>query len=108
MYKGNNSDKELLKNWRPISLVNSDYKILTKLFSIRIKKVIGTLVHDNQTGFIKGRNISQTLRELDDIIEREKSKKNTHFLLAVDFEKAFDTISTKFVTEMCKEYIWLW
>ena len=75
LYKGNNSDKELLKNWRPISLVNSDYKILTKLFSIRIKKVIGTLVHDNQTGFIKGRNISQTLRELDDIIEREKSFK---------------------------------
>ena len=104
LYKGNNSDKELLKNWRPISLVNSDYKILTKLFSIRIKRVMADLVHENQTGFIKGRNISQTLRELDDIIEREKHFKNSHFLLAVDFEKAFDTISTLFVTEMCKEY----
>ena len=104
LYKGNDLDKESLKNWRPISLVNSDYKILTKLFAIRIKKVIADLVHENQTGFIKGRNISQTLRELDDILEREKTLNNSHFLLAIDFEKAFDTISTKFVFQMCKEY----
>ena len=64
LYKGNDLDKELLKNWRPISLVNSDYKILTKLLSIRIKNVIADLVHENQTGFIKNRNISQTLRDL--------------------------------------------
>lgn len=44
-------------DFRPISLLNTSVKILTKLLSIRLQKVITQLVHQNQYGFIKGRTI---------------------------------------------------
>ena len=53
------TDKDtcFLKNWRPISLLNVDYKIATKTIANRIKKVITNIVSNAQTGFIKGRYI---------------------------------------------------
>ena len=44
-------DKTLLENWRPISLLNTDYKILTKALTNRLKGVIISLVEPDQTGF---------------------------------------------------------
>ena len=52
------NDKELLKNWRPISLLNTDYKILTHVLANRLKKVIGKIINTDQNGYIKGRNIA--------------------------------------------------
>ena len=66
IHKGNNSDKNDLKNWRPISLMNADYKILTKLLALRLQGIVQYLVNENQSGFIKGRNISHIIREIDD------------------------------------------
>ena len=52
-------DKPLqhLKNWRPISLLNCDYKIATKAIAARMKKVLPDLINSDQTGFLKGRSI---------------------------------------------------
>ena len=50
-------DKALLENWRPISLLNTDYNILTKALTNRLKGVINSLVEPDQTGFIPGRLI---------------------------------------------------
>ena len=44
-------------NYRPISLNNTDYKIITQVYSRRLQKVIGKIVHDDQTGHVQGRNI---------------------------------------------------
>ena len=104
IYKGNDSDKNYLKNWRPISLMNCDYKILTKLLAIRLQGIIHTLVNENQSGFIKGRNISHIIREIDDIIEEEKKNKSENLILTIDFEKAFDTISSKFIVETFRSF----
>lgn len=49
-----NKDTTLLANWRPISLLNIDYKIATKSLANRLKKVIGEIIENTQTGFIKG------------------------------------------------------
>ena len=48
-------DRCQLKNWRPISLLNVDYKIASKVLSARLCKVIPNLVHSDQSGFVKGR-----------------------------------------------------
>ena len=104
IYKGNDLDKNDLKNWRPISLMNVDYKILTRVLAIRLQGVISTIIHDNQSGFIKGRQITKIIREIDDIIERDKYYKSSNILLAIDFEKAFDTISCTFIRKMCSNY----
>ena len=58
MHKGNNTNRYKLKNWRPITLTNLDYKIFTKLSAVRLQKIIKTIIHENQTG----RNISSHIR----------------------------------------------
>ena len=52
------SDQDLsyLKNWRPITLLNVDYKILSSVLVTRLKSTLNDLIHEDQTGYIKGRH----------------------------------------------------
>ena len=79
-----------LQNWRPISLLNVDYKILTKVISKRIKNVLPSIIHENQSGFVPGRKIEQAINIIQDIMNYTEHKKLSGFLLFIDFEKAFD------------------
>ena len=89
--------RTLLKNWRPISLLNTDYKILTKCLAFRLHKVLPSLIDLDQTGFIKERYIGENIRTIADIIEYTSIKNNPGLILLLDFEKAFDTISWSFI-----------
>lgn len=99
IHKGKGLDREDMNNWRPISLTNVDYKILAKVLAMRLSRVIKTLVSNDQKGFIKGRNISHILREIDDLVENEKNENRDSLLLAIDYRKAFDSVSRNF---LCK------
>lgn len=46
-------DRTLIENWRPISLINVDTKITSKVIAARIKKVLPSIIHHNQTGYVK-------------------------------------------------------
>ena len=81
-----------LSNWRPVTLLNVDYKILAKVIAKRMQSVLPKLIHSDQTGFTKGRCIGQNVRLLEDILEYTDVKKIPGILLFIDFEKAFDTI----------------
>ena len=63
-------DKDLryLKNWRPVSLLTTDYKILTKTLAMRLQKVIPTIVNSDQVGYIKKRYIGENVRIIQDIL----------------------------------------
>ena len=93
-----------LENWRPISLLNFDYKLLTKLLSFRIKKYLPQLIHPNQVGFVKGRYIGDAIRIVQDLIEYTDKKNIPGLLLFIDFEKAFDTVEWKFVWQVFKRF----
>ena len=90
-----------LKNWRPISLLNIKYKILSKALAKQWNNtyIVPKLIHSDQIGFVNGRYIGQNIRLLSDIMEFLDSKKCQGILLFVDFEKAFDTLEWSFISK---------
>ena len=80
-----------LSNWRPITLLNIDYKIASKAIATRIEKVLPLLINPNQTGFVKGCYIGKNIHLLKDIFEQTKVQNIPGILLLLDFRKAFDT-----------------
>ena len=62
-----------LSNWRPITLLNVDYKILAKVIAERIESSLPKLINSDQTGFVKGRYIGQNVRLLNDLMEYTKA-----------------------------------
>ena len=82
----------LIKNWRPITLLNCDYKIISKVISHRIQTVLESIIDPDQAGFIKNRNISQNIRRALDILDYTFRKNIAAVLISVDFEKAFDRV----------------
>jgi hypothetical protein len=97
-------DLRLLKNWRPLCLLNTDYKILTKVLVNRLQNVLNDIVHTDQNGFIKGRFIGENIRLITDIIEYSKRTKIKGLITLLDFEKAFDTVNWHFLQNTLKAF----
>ena len=86
-------DRELLKNWRPLSLLNTDYKIIAKCIANRIKKGLPNIIHSDQTGFLPNRFIGENINRIISLIHYSKVNKiNPCFVITVDFEKSFDLL----------------
>lgn len=98
LHKGKDLEKEILDNWRPITLLNTDYKILAKTLAIRMSRVVHDLINEDQVGYLKGRSITSVIRTIDDVINYVKETKTAGFLLALDFSKAFDSISKDLIS----------
>ena len=90
-------DRSLIKNWRPISLLSVIYKLASGTIAERLKKTLNYIISDCQTGFIKGRYISESTRLIYDILHATEDKKIPGLLMLIDFEKAFDSLSWKFL-----------
>ena len=97
-----NKPRELLKNWRPISLLSVLYKILSTAIANRLKKVLDVLISKSQTGFLKGRYISENTRLVYDIMHYLEKKNIPGLLMLVDFQKAFDSVSWLFLSNVLK------
>ena len=85
------------KNWRPITLLNNDYKIASKAIAKRIEADLSCLIYTEQTGFIKGRYIDYNIRLKSDLLEQSKTDKISGILLSMDLRKAFDTLEWPFM-----------
>lgn len=85
-------DLEKVGSYRPISLLNTDQKILTKTLARRLSVYMVKLVHLDQTGFIPKRNSFHNLRRLFNIIHSPRDPKEDLVILSLDAEKAFDQV----------------
>lgn len=91
------SDLLDLQNWRPITLLNTDYKIASKALARRIETILPKLLHPDQTGFMRERYIGENLRLISDVLEYTKDEDLTGILVSLDFRKAFDTLKWPFI-----------
>ena len=62
-----------------------------------LEKVLPNLIHTNQNAFVKGRSIFDAVRSIDDIVDYSKRNGWSGILVAIDFEKAFDTVNFNFL-----------
>ena len=85
-------DPRYIKNWRPIILLESDYKIIAKVIANRIKLTLDKIIDKSQTGFVKGRQITENLCKLLDVITIVEEKDINGILVSIDFQKAFDKV----------------
>ena len=104
IHKGKSLRRDEVGNWRPITLSNIDYKIIAKLLANRLKKVVGKIVGKQQQGFIKGRNIANIIRGIDDIMEYERKNNLNDLLFIIDFKQAFDKINNTYITHVFKKF----
>ena len=91
--------KTVLENLRPISLLNVDYKILTKVITKRIENVLPTLINYDQTGYVKGRYIGENVRLISDLIQYTDKLNKKGIAIFLDFKKAFDSIEWNYLLE---------
>lgn len=99
--RGNIKD---LKNWRPISLLNVDYKICSKSITLRLSKVLDSIVDPDQTCSIPGRSISSNLIMLRDTLDYIEQTDETGILVSLDQEKAFDRVNRSFLVDLLKHF----
>ena len=90
--------RNLIKNWRPISLLNTSYKLISTCITNRLRPLLKNIVSSEQKGFLENRSINDCTRLMFDVINGCKEKEIDGLILLVDFEKAFDSISWPFIT----------
>ena len=81
-----------IKGWRPLTLLNSVFKIASGVLAQRIKNLIGDLTHEHQYGFVNGKNASDMIELLKRIMMNDTIEDKRTVLLALDFKGAFDTV----------------
>lgn len=97
-------DKRLLKNYRPISLLQVDYKIIARVMANRFKRVLPKLVSENQSCCVLGKDIADTICNIRDIIDMVECDNLEGYILKIDQEKAFDRVSHEYLIETLKHF----
>ena len=90
-------DLRYLSNWRPVSLLQTDYKILTKTLALRLQKVLPKIISTDQVGYIPNRYIGENVRIIQDIMTYSQLHKIPEYIALIDFQKAFDSIEWGFM-----------
>jgi len=96
--KTNNSEDA--KGFRPISLCNVIYKIISSLMAKRLKPLLEKLISPEQTGFVEGRQILDGLVVTQEVIHSMKTKKQKGMMIKLDLSKAYDRINWQYLEEI--------
>ena len=93
-------DRRMSENLRPIGLLSVAYKILAKALATRIAVIASSLVHPDQTGFVKERCIAENARLILDMIEYTEDKEIPEIIVQCDYYKAYDCVEWKHVNHV--------
>ena len=92
-----NKDPLSIENWRPITLLNVDYKLFALVFARRLKRNLAEIINETQTGFMANRHISNNIRLVLDLLDYSEYVESQALIVFLDFYKAFDTVEHPFI-----------
>ena len=96
--------KPFIENWRPISILNVDSKLISKTLALRLKNVLPFLISPNQTVYVKNRFISESGRLTSDIMDVSERLNFEGYLVTTDIQKAIDSVNRSFLLEVLKAF----
>ena len=97
-------DRENIKNWRPLSLLNCDYKIIAKVLANRLSKVLTSIIAEDQTCSVPGCSILGNCHTLSDIIQFSEDENLPVTLLSIYQMKAFDRVNWNFLLKTLEKF----
>lgn len=103
IYKKRGDIKDL-RNYRPITMLNSDFKILAKILANRLKLILPNIIQTNQAYAIRGRDITDTISSIRDVVSFMIAEKKRGYVISLDLEKAFDRVEHQFLFGVLKQY----
>ena len=102
IYKKKEADN--IANYRPITILNTDYKILTKAIATRLTEVAPKIIHLDQAGFIRGRSIFDQIDQIATTINYARLKGINGAVVALDQEKAYDKLLHPYLWKILKKF----
>ena len=93
-----------LDNWRPISLLNTDYKILASVMARRLQPILGRIINKDQTAYIKNRFIGENVRLIYDVISYTDMENIPGAISFLDFCEAFDSVEWNFSFKVMRKF----
>ena len=99
-----NKDKLDCANYRPISVLNLDYKLFTSILTKRLEKILPRIINMDQTGFVLSRQTHDNIRKSLQIIRHINQNKIQAMMISLDAEKAFDSVRWKFLFSVMEKF----
>uniref|UniRef100_A0A3B3XJ11 Reverse transcriptase domain-containing protein n=1 Tax=Poecilia mexicana TaxID=48701 RepID=A0A3B3XJ11_9TELE len=97
-------DKTDPKGYRPISVLNIDYKLYAAILAKRLSTLMPFLIDEDQTGFIGNRQTHDSIRRAVHVTDHITKEKSSAVLLSLDAEKAYDTVGWEFLFQVMKRF----
>ena len=96
-------EKVYLKNWRPLTMLCTYYKIVSGCITERMKPNLDIIISDNQKAYLPNRYIGEITRTTYDLFQVAKKDNIPGILLLIDFEKCFDSVSHRYI-QKCLDF----
>ena len=90
-------DQRFITNWRPLTLLETFYKLISAMLANRMKPVLDKIIGQQQMAYIPGRYIAECTRNTYDLFNYAKVNNLPGMMLMIDFEKAFDSVDFRFL-----------
>ena len=97
-------DERYIRNWKSISLINIDAKLASKVLAGKIKKVLPNIIKHDQTAYVTGRYVGESICLISDILEYTEENNIDGILFSADFKKSFDSVEHSFILATLKSF----
>lgn len=98
-----NPSREKTSDWRPITLLNTSYKILAKALALRIKYLVPKLVRKDQSGFVHGRSIFDNILNVVGAMDYVRAEGIHAIMLGIDMDKAYDRVEWSYILAVLEQ-----